>query len=229
MRFRDRADAGRQLAARLLPYRGESCLVLGIARGGVRVGFEVSRALGVRLEAWVARRLTAPGRPEFVVGGVSEGGTVLLDGEALRRAGLSEEEMALMAQDEALEVRAEVERLRAGRPLPNVRGCTAILVDDVALTGTTARVALRSLREAGARRLVFATPVASSRALERLRGEADAVVCVEEMPGLRQASEWYGDFRPLPDIEVLQLLRRGQEPPSSREMIEAADTGGVWI
>lgn len=229
MRFRDRAEAGRQLATMLLPYRGESCLVLGMARGGVRVGFEVSRALSARLEVWVARRVVAPRRPDLVVGGVAEGGTVLLDAEAIREAGLTEGRVTRWAEDAAAEVRGEVERLRAGRPLPDVAGCTVILVDDVALSGTTARVALRSLRQARARRLIFATPVASERAMERLRGEADAVSCLEVVPGLRSVSERYADFRPVPDIEVLQLLQRGREPPSSREVIEAADTGGMWI
>lgn len=229
MRFRDRAEAGRQLATALLPYRGESCVVLGMARGGVRVGFEVSRALSARLEVWVARRIVAPRRPDLVVGGVAEGGTVLLDVEALREARLPESMVTRWAEDMATEVRDEVERLRDGRPLPDVRGCTVLLVDDVALTGTTARVALRSLRQAGPRRLVFATPVASTAAMERLRREADAVSCLSLVPGLRRVSEGYTDFRPVPEIEVLQLLQRGREPPSSREVIEATDTGGVWI
>lgn len=229
MRFRDRAEAGRQLATALLPYRGQTSLVLGLARGGVRVGFEVSRALSARLEVWVARRIVAPRRPDLVVGGVAEGGTVLLDVETLRGARLPESMVTRWAEDAAAEVRDEVDRLRDGRPLPNVRGCSVILVDDVALTGTTARVALRSLRQAGPRRLIFATPVASTRALELLRREADTVSCLEMVPGLRSASEWYADFRPVPDIEVLQLLQRGREAPSSREVIEAADTGGVWI
>lgn len=229
MRFRDRADAGRQLATRLLPYRGESCRVFGMARGGVRVGLEVSRALGTRLEVWVARKVTAPGRPGLVVGGVAEFGAMLLEPETIEMAGLAQQEVVIQAQSEAAEVRAEVARLRGGLPLPNVRGCTVLLVDDVALTGTTARVAVRSLRMMGARRVIFATPVASSYALARLRAEADAVVCVEEVPGLRSVDEWYEDFRPLPDIEVAQLLERGREPPTSREAIESTDTGGMWI
>lgn len=229
MRFRDRADAGRQLASLLLPYREEAFLVLGVARGGLRVGLEVSRALGTRLEVWVARRLIAPGRPELVVGGVAEGGTVVWDADAMRLAGLPEEEARLMAEDEAREVDAEVERLRDRRPLPDVHGCTLVLVDDVALTGTTGRVALHSLRRLRPRRLIFAAPVAASRAMGRLREAADAVHVVEEVPALRSASEWYEDFRPVPDIEALELLRRGREPPTSRETIEATDVGGLWI
>jgi predicted phosphoribosyltransferase len=229
MRFRDRAEAGRQLASVLLPYRGESLRVLGMARGGVRVGIEVSRALSARLEVWVARRIVAPRRPDLVVGGVAEGGAVLLDVETLRAARLPEGMVARWAEEVATEVRDEVERLRDGRPPPDVRGCTVILVDDVALTGTTARVALRSLRQAGPRRLIFAAPVASTTAMERLRREADAVSCLELVPGLRLVSEAYADARPVPELEVLQLLQRGREPPSSREVIESADTGGVWI
>lgn len=229
MRFRDRADAGRQLATRLLPYRGESCRVFGVARGGVRVGLEVSRALGTRLEVWVARRVTAPGRPALVVGGVAEGGAVLLDPESIEMAGLAQQEVIIQAQAETEEVRAEVARLRGGLPLPNVRGSTVLLVDDVALTGTTARVAVRSLRMVGARRVIFATPVASSHALARLRAEADVVVCVEEVPGLRSVAEWYEDFRPVTELEVTQLLERGRETPTSREAIESTDTGGRWM
>jgi predicted phosphoribosyltransferase len=230
MAFRDRADAGRRLAGLLLPYREETCRVLGLSRGGVRVAFEVSRALNARLDVWVARRVTAPGRPALGVGGVAEGGGVVLDAGLLREAGLSSEEVVPAAEVAAEEVRAEVLRLRGGASLPTVGGCTVVLVDDGVMTGLTALAALRALRQmAPSRRLVFATPVASQVGLARLRGEADEVVCVERVPGLRALSERYEDFRPVPDVEVLRLLERARKPASSREVLEATDTGGWWM
>ncbi|XXF77816.1 phosphoribosyltransferase family protein [Myxococcaceae bacterium GXIMD 01537] len=230
MVFRDRADAGRRLAGLLLPYRSELCRVLGISRGGVRVAFEVHRALDARLDVWVARRVLAPGRPELSVGAVAEGGGVVLDTDLLRVTGLSHVEVMEQADSDAAEVRAEVQRLRGGLPPPNVRNCTVIVVDDGVLTGMTASAALRSLRESQSpRRLVFATPVASVAGLARVRREADEVRCLEEIPGLRTLGERYEDFRPLPDVEVMQLLQRGHEPVSSREVIDSTDTGGRWM
>ncbi|MFP2934689.1 phosphoribosyltransferase, partial [Pyxidicoccus sp. 3LG] len=144
MRFRDRADAGRRLAARLLPYRGEQVRVLGLARGGMRVAYEVARALEAPLDLWVSRRLGVPGRP-LTLGAVSQGGGLFLDSDALRLSPIPEVEILSMARELSSEVADEVRRLRGGGT-PDVVGCVVLLVDDGLVSGASATAALEALR-----------------------------------------------------------------------------------
>ncbi|WP_408888741.1 phosphoribosyltransferase [Myxococcus faecalis] len=228
MRFRDRADAGRRLAATLLPYRGSNVRVLGLARGGVRVAYEVARALEVPLDIWVSRRLSIPGRV-MTLGAVSENGARFLLSDSLRLMPMPRAEVDALVSDEAAEVEAQVRRLR-GRAQPELGGCTVILVDDGVLTGATAAAALVALRELHPARLVMATPVASPRGLEVVRAEADQVSCVETEPGLRTVAEAYDDFRAFPDVELQSLVERSRQPPwRSRSVLESADPGGSWM
>jgi predicted phosphoribosyltransferase len=227
MRFRDRADAGRQLAARLLPYRGAHARVLGVARGGLRVAFEVARALEAPLDVWGARRVGIPGRMT-TLGAVSEGGGLYLDPEAVRRLAMPEVALLALAREEAAEVEAQVQRLR-GRPTPELGGCLVLLVDDGLMTGATASAALQALRRQRPGRLVLGAAVATPYALEVVRAAADAVHCVSTQPGLRALSEAYDDFRPLPDVDVRQLLERSRESGLPREVLESTDSGGFWM
>jgi len=227
MRFRDRADAGRRLAARLLPYRGESVLVLGVARGGLRVAYEVAHALEAPLDVWVSRRIDGRGR-KVALGAVSEGGGIYLDLEALREVGMPEVEARSLAQAEAREVDDRVQRLR-GTPEPAVGGCTVLLVDDGLVSGVTALAALQTLRRQRPARLVLGVPVGTPRGLARVRPAADGVQCVEVLPGMRTVAEAYDDFRPLPDAELRQLLVRAREPEQPREVLESTDRGGFWM
>lgn len=227
MRFRDRADAGRRLAARLLPYRGGEVRVLGLARGGLRVAYEVAHALEAPLDVWVSRRIDVPGRMT-VLGAVSEGGGIYLDPDAMRGMGLPEVEARSLAQAEASEVDNQVQRLR-GTSEPSMSGCTVLLVDDGLVSGATAMAALQVLRRQHPARLVLGVPVGTPRGLARVRPEADAVDCVEVLPAMRDVSEVYDDFRPLPDVELRQLLVRAREPVQPREVLESTDLGGFWM
>lgn len=227
MRFRDRADAGRRLAGMLLPYRGEDVSVLGVARGGLRVAFEVARALEAPLDVWVALRVGVPSQTGSV-GAVSEGGGLYLDRDALRLLSIPELEIQNLAADEAFEVNREVQRLRA-RPLPEVPHHTVLLVDDGAVTGVTLCASLRALRHRMPRRLVVGVPVSTPRALERVRAEADVVHCLEVMPALTTVAEAYDDFRAIPDVEVQRLLEIARQPWPSRSVLESTDLGGYWF
>ncbi|QDE71939.1 MULTISPECIES: phosphoribosyltransferase [Myxococcus] len=227
MRFRDRADAGRRLAARLLPYRGGEVRVLGLARGGLRVAYEVAHAMEAPLDVWVSRRIDVPGRMT-VLGAVSEGGGIYLDQDALRGLGLPEVEARSLARAEASEVDNQVQRLR-GTSEPSMSGSTVLLVDDGLVSGATAMAALQVLRRQHPARLVLGVPVGTPHGLARVRPEADAVHCVEVLPAMRDVSEAYDDFRPLPDVELRQLLVRAREPVQPREVLESTDLGGFWM
>jgi len=170
------------------------------------VGAQVARLLGLPLEVLVACKVPAPDRPELGIGAVAEGGTRQLD---LGLAGvLHVSPTALQASVAATEreVARRAEAYRRGRPVADVRGRTVLLVDDGIARGVTMRAALEALRRLGPARVVVAAPVASGFAVDALAGLADAVVTLVRPSVLRAISEWYEDFQPLRDADVVAWL-----------------------
>ena len=209
MRFVDRRDAGRLLAAHLAALAGERPVVVALPRGGVPVGVEVARALDAPLDILAVRKLGAPGNPEFGVGAMAEDGSAVLNAEAARRAGMTERLLEQTVEREERELRRRIERYRDGRPRIDVRARTVIIVDDGLATGMTALAAVRALRARGAARIVVAVPVGSADAVALLRAEADEVVCHTIPRELRGVGRWYDDFAPVGDGEVIALLQAG--------------------
>ncbi len=212
--FRDREDAGRKLAERLVRYRDERPLVFALPRGGVPVGYEISRALGVPLEVFVARKLGAPGQPEFGIGAVAPGGVRILNEDVVRRLGIPDDYLERITERETAEVQRRMRLFRGDRPEPDVRGRTVILVDDGLATGVTARAAVAALRRLQPQRLVLAAPVCASQTAELLGPEVDELVCLEAPSDLGAIGFWYRDFAQTSDEEVIELLgsaRRDQE------------------
>jgi putative phosphoribosyl transferase len=217
--FVDRTDAGRQLARRLLATREESPVVLGLPRGGLPVALEVARALGAPLDVLVSRKLGAPESPEYGIGAIAEGGAVYLRSDAIREIGLSDRDVAEIAEREGAEVERRVRRYRGARPALEVRGRTVILVDDGIATGGTARAAVRALRDRGAARVVLAVPVVARGTAERLAAEVDALVFVEAPDDFYAVGQWYEDFRQTSDEEVEACL-------AAARAAEGADASG---
>lgn len=209
-RFSNRHDAGRQLAAHLLPLAAEQPVVIGLPRGGVPVAEEVAVALEAVLEVLAVRKIGAPGNPEYGIGAIAEDGTRVLDLGAVAALGIEGDVLeALVAQEEA-ELRRRVEAYRGNRPAISPQGRTAIVVDDGVATGVTDTAALRAIRRRGPRRLVLAVPVCAPDSAARLRAEADELVCLIEPEQLYGVGQWYGDFSQVPDTEVLAALRRAR-------------------
>ncbi|MDP2312611.1 MAG: phosphoribosyltransferase family protein [Pseudomonadota bacterium] len=221
--FRDREDAGQQLAQSLLPYRGQDVVVLALPRGGVPIGYELARALGAPLDVFLARKLGAPMHPELGMGAITEGGLRVLDNAIVRLVGATPEQLNRVVEREEAELRRRTVAYRGARPLPDVTGKVVILVDDGIATGGTARAALRDLRQRGPKRLILATPVGARDACLALSSEADEVVCIETPAWFHAIGEWYEDFRQLDDSEVIELLDRArrewraQAPAASSE------------
>jgi len=166
--FRDRADAGRQLAAGLEHLRSSRPVILGLPRGGVPVAVEVAHALGAPLDVIVVRKLGVPFQPELGMGAVGEGGVVVHDRHVLAAAGVSPGELARVEEMEHREVERRARLFRDDRPPIDLHGRTAIIVDDGVATGGTARAALRIVRARGAARVVLAVPVAPSQTIAEL-------------------------------------------------------------
>ena len=217
--FADRRDAGRRLAAELLPRHYADPVVLALPRGGLPVGFEVARALGAPLDVLLVRKIGAPDQPELGLGAVVDGAEpqIVMDEELVRLVapppGYVEQEIARQL--------AEIERRRqlyaGARPPLSVAGRTAIVVDDGIATGGTARAALRTIRRVNPRRLVLAVPVVSEDILDSLAREADEVVAVSRPLRLYAVGAHYEDFTQTSDEEVIRLLdEAAKSGPSTR-------------
>ena len=200
--FNDRVDAGRQLAERLEPWRGQDIVVLGLPRGGVPVAFEVAKALRAPLDVLVVRKLGVPFQPELAFGAIGEGGVRVINEAVVREADLSEEEMAAVEAEQRVELQRRSERFRCGRDPISLAGRVAMIVDDGVATGATAKAACQVARAQGASRVVLAAPIGAVDTVERFAGYADEVVCLTHAGVLLRRRPGLPQLRP-------DLRRRG--------------------
>jgi putative phosphoribosyl transferase len=210
IQFQDRHEAGRVLADRLMRFAEEETVVFGLPRGGVVVAYEIARALHAPLAAYAARKLGAPGHPEYGIGAIAPGGVAVVDESAVAALGITESEIEEVKKRELEELERRSALYGSEGLSTDLAGRVAIVVDDGLATGVTARAALRSLRRRNPGRLVFAAPVCAPASLTSMEGEADEVVCVSAPEGFRAVGQWYADFSQTEDDEVLELLERAR-------------------
>lgn len=206
--YKDRAEAGRLLAAQIAKLALHDPVVLALPRGGVPVADPIAEALGAPLDLVIVRKVGAPGNPELAVAAIVDGNPpdVVLNREMVEAYDLSEEELDELVKRERPELERRASAYRSRRKALSVTDKTAILVDDGAATGTTMRVAVRAMRRRSPRAVVVALPVAPSETVKELRMEADLVICLTEPAQFRALSLHYRDFHQLTDEEVTQSL-----------------------
>lgn len=209
VRFRNRIDAGQQLADWLAAVRLVDPVVLGLPRGGIPVAWVVANRLGAPLDAFVAHKVGAPDHAELGIGAVAEDWADLVVTDTVAQLGISPAELAELADRTRADVQHRVETYRGTRALPPLAGRDVIVVDDGLATGVTAEAALRALRERDPRQLILAVPVGARETVERMSQLADQVVCVLVPEAFFAVGEWYDDFRQTTDAEVLRMLPRG--------------------
>lgn len=204
--FRNRIDAGRRLAAILAERGVEADVVLAIPRGGLPVGRAVADGLGVPLDVVAARKIGAPWNQELAVGAVASDGTVWLNESLISEVGIEDSYVDERIDREREAAREKVDRYRGDRPPLDLRGQTVLVVDDGVATGATMIACLRQVAGAEAGRVIVAVPVAPPETLDRLRAEADDVICVETPPSFGAVGQFYDDFGQVSDGEARAYL-----------------------
>jgi putative phosphoribosyl transferase len=210
--FRDRRDAGRQLAAACRAYAEADPVVIGLPRGGVVVAAEVAAALHAPLDIVVVRKIGSPFQAELAIGAVYEasGPQVLLDDILVQRLGVAERYIEHQVQEQIREIHRRQHAYRGTqKPIP-LRGRAVLLVDDGIATGASTRAALRAIRAQEPRLLVLAAPVASPDSLNTLKPEADQILCLLAPEHFRAVGEFYEDFDQTTDDEVIELLAKAR-------------------
>lgn len=209
--FRDRHDAGRQLAQRLLHYKnGKNTLVLALPRGGVVLGYDVSFALRLALDVLITRKLGTPVNPELAMGALAETGYLHRNQDVIREYQVSEAQLDEETRVQQREIDRRIQRYRGGRALPSLKGQTVILVDDGIATGATFFASLGALLTAETVRVVAAVPVAPPRVVAQLKDLVDEVVVLHTSEWFFGIGQFYKEFSQVEDAEVLDCLERAR-------------------
>ncbi|MCW5692722.1 MAG: phosphoribosyltransferase [Pseudolabrys sp.] len=210
MPFTNRVAAGRELAKALDAYKADNPIVMALPRGGVPVAAVVATALGAPLDLILVRKIGVPFQPELAMGAVVDGPApiTIRNDDVIASCGIDNKEFDDVRRREIAEIERRRQLYLAGRPHPAVEGRTVIVVDDGIATGATTRAALQAMRARKAGRIVLAVPVAPADTLEKLRGECDAVVCLESHSFFGAIGAYYADFSQVSDDEVIALLDR---------------------
>ena len=213
--FRDRSEAGQELARQLLAYAHRSdVLVLGLPRGGIPVAAVVARALHAPLDTLLVRKLGVPGQEELALGAIASGGSRVLNEAVVQELGIPAPVIEAITGREQRELARRERLYRGERPGLQARGRTIILVDDGLATGATMRAAVAALRTQHPTWIAVAVPVAPPSVCQALGTVADEVVCLLTPEPFLGVGRWYVDFSPLTDEEVRWLLERATQTPA---------------
>jgi putative phosphoribosyl transferase len=218
--FRNREDAGAQLAERLKGRPFRDPLVLAIPRGGAVVGAALARTLSAELDVVLARKLRAPGQPELAIGAVSESGEIHFNQHADELIGDGDDYFALEKQRQVKEIDRRNRLLRKARPQAPIEGRSVIVTDDGIATGSTMIAALKEIRLHKPYELVVAVPVAAPGPLELVRIWSDDAVCLLIPEHFWAVGQYYAEFSSVEDEQVVALLR--QFKPTVSEQLAPA-------
>jgi putative phosphoribosyl transferase len=225
MRFRDRTDAGRQLASRLAAFTNRrDVIVLALPRGGLPVAAEVSRELNLPLDIFLVRKLGVPGHVELAMGAIASGGVRVLSQDLIDELGIPPSLVELVAGRERLELERRDRLYRGDRPMRPLAGHTVIVIDDGLATGSTMEAAVSALRAHRPARIVVAVPVGAPETCQRLAQVADEVVCVQMPVPFNAVGLWYERFDQVSDDEVIALVSRQSASAPSESQRRVGET-----
>jgi putative phosphoribosyl transferase len=217
--FRNREEAGCQLALKLQHYRGRpDAIILALPRGGVAVGYQISLALHVPLDVFLTRKIGAPGNPEYALGAVGETGHVYLNPDAVAEFDLTEEDIKESVEIQRHEILRRQTLYRQGRHLPVLKDRTVIVVDDGIATGSTFFASVEGVRRQDPRWIVAAIPVGPAETIAKVKRCVDELIVLATPEPFWAVGNHYIDFAQVEDREVVQYLNLAEE--SLREWAE---------
>ncbi len=205
MLFKNRQDAGRQLATELKPLELNEGLIIALPRGGVVVAAEIADILDLPLDIIIPRKIGAPFNSELAIGALVEG-IVFLNDELISELGIDSAYIDSAVAKEKKEAARRLALYRHGRSSPNLRGRTIIIVDDGIATGATMRASLKYLKSKGVKRMIVAIPVAPHGIIQKLKSEGFEIVCLYSPIDFDAVGEFYEEFPQTQDAEVIKLL-----------------------
>lgn len=220
--YSDRIQAGIVLATHLKKYdHAANTIVLGLPRGGVPVAYEVAHKLSLPLDVFIVRKLGVPGHEELAMGALASGNTLFFNEQILKLLQISKEAINNVIANEQIELERREQAYRRGRPFPDLKGKTIILVDDGIATGATMNAAIDSLRKQQPEKIIVAVPVASLSTCKELKQRVYELICPIKPIDFHAVGLWYQDFSQTSDQEVTDLLDLAQNnvrsgPLSSR-------------
>nr|MBC7245225.1 phosphoribosyltransferase [Chloroflexota bacterium] len=205
MLFRDRVEAGKKLAQKLLELKLSDPLILAIPAGGVPVGAQIAKALGAPLDLMIARKIQFPWTTEAGFGAVVSDGTVYLGPHS---AHLPRTVVEAQTEKARREVEHRMREFRGDRAPVDLAGKEVILVDDGLATGSTMLAAVQSVRKKQPKAVIVAVPTASGTAVKLLKPHVEALIALyvhpEHLPFA--VASTYEHWYDLSDDEVKQYL-----------------------
>ncbi|NGX41927.1 MAG: putative phosphoribosyl transferase [Chlamydiae bacterium] len=208
MIFRDRIEAGEKLASELFKYKNkEDTVIIGLPRGGVPVAYEVAERLNLPMDIVCPRKIGAPMNKEFAIGAITETGEGIFDTNTIARLHIPKEYIDEEVKAEKVEAQHRLEAYREGRPPRNLKDKTVLIIDDGLATGSTMKAAIKSIKAEGAKKIVVAVPVSPPDTVAEVRDIVDEVVCLDAPIFFQAVGQFYEDFRPTEDEEVVELMK----------------------
>lgn len=211
-KYNDRIHAGQILAQQLIHYAGQQdVLVLGLARGGVPVAFQISTTLNVPLDVFIVRKLGVPGHSELAMGAIGMGDTYIFNDDIISQLQIPKTAINLVIEEEKKELKRREAIYRGNYPFPAIRNKTVILVDDGIATGATMRVAIKALKQLSPASIVVAVPVADKSICDHIEPLVDSLICPLRPMNFHAVGAWYVDFSQTEDEEVHALLKKARK------------------
>lgn len=211
MIYKNRQQAGRRLAEELSQFAGnKDAVVLGLARGGVPIAYEVADALELPMDVFLVQKLGVPGHEELAMGAIASGGVRVLNEDVLSQIDISEAEISRVVEEEQRELERREQTYRSEEKRIQLQGKIGILVDDGLATGASMRAAVEALRKQSPRSIVVAVPTAAEETCASLEKIVDELICAETPSPFYGVGMWYQDFSQTTDEEVRDLLKRAE-------------------
>ena len=207
--FKDRDEAGRLLAERLVKYKDSNGIIFGIPSGGVPIAREISIALNLPVDLIIARKIQIPYNPEAGFGAMGPDEETVFNKRLLNQIGLTEDEVSVQTKKTMSVVKKRNDLFRGDKPYPSLKDKTIIITDDGLASGYTMLAAVRFVKKTKPEKVVVAVPTGSKNTVDFILHEVDELVCLNVRGGYSFAvAEAYRNWYDMTDEEVISIIRQ---------------------